>query len=100
MSFGHSGKTHFLIALIVVASMVSFCFWGRIILTFLSFLAGSHHLGLFTLQRYVKSSQTPNTTLLSAKNLFVAGFHNQRLGILKKILDRLFGLLTLGLPFF
>lgn len=87
--------------LIVVASMFSFCFWGGgIILTFLSFLAGSHHLGLFTLQRYVKSSQTPNTTLLSAKNLFVAGFHNQRLGILKKILDRLFGLLTLGLPFF
>ena len=37
---------------------------------FLSFLAGSHHHSLFTLQRYVKSSQTPNTTLLSAKILF------------------------------
>ena len=99
MSFGHSGKIHCLMGLIVVASMVPFCF-GENNPHFLSFLAGSHHLGLFTLQRYVKSSQTPNTTLLSAKNLFVAGFHNQRLGILKKILDRLFGLLTLGLPFF
>ena len=37
---------------------------------FLSFLAGSHHHCLFTLQRYVKSWQIPNTTLLSAKILF------------------------------
>lgn len=36
----------------------------------LSFLAGSHHHSLFTLQRYVKSWQIPNTTLLSAKILF------------------------------
>ena len=37
---------------------------------FLSSLAGSHHHSLFTLQRYVKSWQIPNTTLLSAKILF------------------------------
>ena len=43
-----------------------FVFYGE----YSSFLAGSHHHSLFTLQRYVKFWQIPNTTLLSAKILF------------------------------
>jgi len=67
---------------------------------FLSFLAGSHHHSLFTLQRYVKSWQIPNTTLLSAKILFQQTSAIRDWVFWKRFLTDCLAYCPLGLPFF